>query len=152
MKKILVILSFLFIQSTYASTLTDGKNFGLGFMLGQPTGLVAKQWIDETSALQYGLAYAFGDGGSLQISTDYLYHLPTLFTLPSGKLPFYFGIGYRIRIEDRAGIRVPVGVTYTMENFKDAPFEFFGEGAPIIDLAPDVKLSFNVVVGARFFF
>lgn len=44
------------------------------------------------------------------------------------------------------GIRIPVGVSY---EFPSAPFDVFGEIAPIVDLAPETELAFNAGVGVR---
>jgi hypothetical protein len=68
-----------------------------------------------------------------------------------GKLPLYFGIGFRIRIgdEDRIGIRIPVGICYL---FEQSPLDIFLELGPVLDLTPATKLRVTSSVGIRYFF
>ena len=99
-------------------------------------------------------AWSFADNAGLHLHADYLVHKFDLIPVEKGSLPFYFGIGGRIRFaegngDDRIGIRIPVGLDYI---FADAPLDIFLELVPILDLAPDTDLDFNGAVGIRFFF
>ena len=44
-------------QSAQATEVGYGRKFGLGFVLGDPTGLSAKYWIGSTNALDFGLGF-----------------------------------------------------------------------------------------------
>ena len=62
-------------------------DFGVGAMLGAPTGLSLKYWLTDTSAIDGGLAWHFGDDDRFQIHSDYLYHIAIPgFTIPIGRL------------------------------------------------------------------
>jgi hypothetical protein len=40
-----------------------GRNFGLGFALGNPTGFVGKYWVDRTNAWDFGVGFDGYYGG-----------------------------------------------------------------------------------------
>ena len=132
--------------------------FGLGVIVGEPTGLSLKYWLDKEHAIDGAAAWSFAENDSFQIHADYLIHDYEL--LNSDDLPFYDGLGARLKFKDNDGrgrnrndaifgIRVPLGVTYL---FEDAPLDLFFEIVPILDLSPDVDLDINAAIGLRFYF
>jgi hypothetical protein len=127
-------------------------SFGLGPMVGEPTGLTMKFWFSERSAVDGGLGWSFVDPDGFQLHADYLYHAVDLFRSESGELPLYFGVGGRAKFVDhgdnRAGIRGPIGLSYLIPN---ARIEVFAEVAPILDFAPTTTLEWNGGVGLRFY-
>jgi hypothetical protein len=127
------------------------KDFGLGIILGEPTGISAKKWLDDKSALDGAVAWSLVTPSSFHLHADYLYHDFNIFTVKKGKLPLYFGIGFRIRIgdEDRIGIRIPVGICYI---FEQSPLDIFFELGPVLDLTPATRLRLTSSVGIRYFF
>jgi len=127
------------------------KDFGLGIILGEPTGISAKKWLDDKSALDGAVAWSLVTPSSFHLHADYLYHDFNIFNVKKGKLPLYFGIGFRIRIgdEDRIGIRIPVGICYI---FEQSPLDIFFELGPVLDLTPATRLRLTSSVGIRYFF
>jgi hypothetical protein len=132
--------------------------FGLGFIIGEPTGLSVKYWLDEERAVDGALAWSLSDDDAFQLHGDYLIHDFEL--LDAREMPVYYGIGARLKFKDDDGnghdeddtvfgIRIPMGITYL---FDDKPIDLFLEIVPILDLAPDVELDINAAVGARFYF
>jgi hypothetical protein len=64
MRKYFLIASFL-TMALGATAHGAGKNFGLGFMLGDPTAFSAKLWTSGTTALDFALGWSnnfYGDG------------------------------------------------------------------------------------------
>ncbi len=129
----------------------QGKGFGLGFILGEPTGLSFKHWLSGTNAIDGGAAWSFGDKGYLHLHADYLFHKYDLVQVQKGRLPLYFGVGGRIGFatSTRVGVRGVVGLNY---QFHDAPLDAFLELAPILDLVPATRFTLNGGIGMRFFF
>lgn len=127
------------------------KGFGLGIILGEPTGISAKKWLDDKSALDGAVAWSLVTPSSFHLHADYLYHNFNIFNVKKGKLPLYFGIGFRIRIgdEDRVGIRIPVGICYI---FEQSPLDIFFELGPVLDLTPATRLKLTGSIGIRYFF
>ena len=128
-----------------ASAQTGGT--GLGFVLGEPTGLTAR-FMRGGNNFQVHAAWSFSDDAALQLNGDYL---------RSGQIdmepmmPFYFGIGVLVKFADESkmGIRFPVGLNYF---FKGDPFEVFGELVPTLRIIPDTGFDFGGGVGIRYYF
>ena len=67
---------------------------GLGVVIGEPTGLSAKYFLDRHHAIDAGLAYSFSQ--FIYIFADYLFHFPGTFGASSTfatQLSPYLGIG-----------------------------------------------------------
>ncbi|SMO43379.1 hypothetical protein [Gracilimonas mengyeensis] len=126
-----------------------GKNFGVGVMLGEPSGVTVKNWFSERSAFDIGAAWSLtGRNEAIHMHADYLMH--SWFPENDG-VAFYYGIGGRVIFADNptAGARIPLGLTYV---FTNVPLDIFVEAVPILDLAPDVKFAGNGAVGLRYYF
>jgi len=148
-KYIFIIISFIVLFSSL--DYSQDKKIGAGIIAGEPTGLSFKYWLSEKTALDAAFAWSFVDENAFQIHADYLIHNFTLISVPEGKLPFYFGIGGRIKFSNDAslGVRVPVGLAYI---FKDAPIDIFLEVVPILDLLPKTDFDISAAIGGRYFF
>lgn len=142
------------------------SGFGLGIMLGDPTGLSGKAWIGADRAIDFGLAWGLW-GRYLHVHGDYLLHTQNIFAVSSGSFALHYGPGIRIRSwrdgrywhrggwhdydgsRTSLGIRFPVGLTYA---FEGAPVDAFIEVAPTLDLAPGTYFDLDAAIGARFWF
>ena len=126
--------------------------FGAGFILGKPTGVSLKYFLNDTIAVDAAVGWDFHDE-SVPVYGDLLWHKFDLITVPRGQLPFYLGVGGRVEIrshdEDRVGLRVPFGASYI---FDSLPLDVFAEIAPILDFTPSVRGGFTVGIGARWWF
>jgi len=131
----------------------DAGPFGLGMIVGEPTGVSAKLGIGRKNAVDGALAWSLDDSDDLYVHADYLFHDYNLIPVEKGQLPLYFGLGGRLRLredgDDTVGVRFPVGLEYI---FATAPFEVFVEIAGILELAPDTDFDVNGGLGARFTF
>ncbi len=150
MKRPIVILLFAIIFFPCAMMAQD-QDFGLGFMLGEPTGISFKKWTGSKTAIDGAVAWSFSGQNSLHLHADYLVHNFNLIEVEKGRLPVYFGLGARLKLEDRTklGVRIPVGVCYI---FEDAPLDVFFELVPIFDLVPDTGFSISGSIGIRYYF
>lgn len=125
--------------------------FGMGLILGEPTGLSAKLWTSSDNAFDFAAAWSFKGDGNLLLQADYVWHFFNLMPVPSGKLPLYIGIGGRVVLADDPsfGIRVPIGIDYL---FADAPIDVFLELVPILDLSPETDFGVGGGLGIRYWF
>ncbi|HLR24373.1 MAG TPA: hypothetical protein VK112_00810 [Fodinibius sp.] len=128
------------------------KGTGIGFMVGEPTGLSLKSWTSSTNAFDVGLAWSL-DSDAVHIHADYLWHNFNLFNdVQSGSLPFYYGIGGRVVFRDnndaKIGARIPVGINYL---FDDSPIGLFLELAPVFNVAPETDFDIEGGLGVRFY-
>jgi len=143
----LCLIILLFINNISA----QNRGAGLGLIIGEPTGFSFKYWLSSTTAVDAALAWSFVDNGAFHIHADYILHSFDLIRVPEGKMPFYYGIGGRIKTSDdaRLGVRVPLGLAYL---FQKAPVDIFLEVVPILDLTPKTDFRINAALGARYFF
>ena len=137
----------------------QGRSFGAGIMLGEPSGLTAKQWFNASNAFDIHLAFDFTDE-DFAIFSNYLYHFDA-FRLRSNvqvELPLYVGAGGKLRIDAnrkgdddklKVGVRIPVGIAIL---FKKVPLEIFFEVAPGMDIFPSTDPEVDGGLGIRYYF
>lgn len=141
--------------------------FGLGIMVGEPTGISGKSWIGGDRAIDFGLAWGLWRGGYLHVHADYLFHAANVINVNTGKFLIHYGPGLRLRSwsngrywyrgryydEDGGrvslGVRVPVGLTYLIDG---APVDLFLEVVPTMDLLPGTYLDLDAGLGVRYYF
>jgi hypothetical protein len=146
-----VIFLLLVCSLLWAKALEGRNKWGIGVILGEPTGLSLKFWNSRTTAIDAAAAWSFKGEGKLHIHMDYLVHNFKLFKVREGKLPLYFGIGGRVKFEEetRVGVRFPLGICFIP---RKQPFDVFFEIAPLMDLAPETEFNMNASLGIRYFF
>ena len=139
----------------------EPAEFGVGVILGDPTGLSAKYNLDSVQAIDLGIGWSFTGNGRLHVHGDYLRHVRGIFDIESASFDLHYGIGGRFKLREsdskkskndtdpKIGLRLPVGLDYTFQN---VPIETFVEAALIVDLAPTTQADFNAGIGARWFF
>lgn len=157
-------LAALFAALSVPVAQAQDDGFGVGISVGEPTGLSFKGWLNNTRAIDAGLAWSFSENDSLQLHADYLIHDFNMLrpTDLEGRMAVYYGLGARIKLSENdnnnrgrnrddtlVGIRIPVGVTY---HFPRSPVDLFGEFVPVLDLAPDTDFDLNLAIGARLYF
>ncbi|MBN2362538.1 hypothetical protein JXL83_00225 [candidate division WOR-3 bacterium] len=154
MKKI-VICSLVLI--VFAGTLFgQSKRFGLGIVVGEPTGFTAKYWLSPVNSLNAAIAWSVFDDNSFEafyIHIDHVFYYYDLFRVQSGKAPVFIGVGGRFyfpRHDDtKIGFRIPMGLAYM---FEQVPIEIYGEIAPVINIVPETDVDLDGGVGFRYFF
>ena len=144
----------------------EGGPFGLGLIIGSPTGLSLKYYLGESgNAIDGAIGFAFVSSNGIHVHADYLWHPLMLTSDPSFKLPLHVGVGVRLLDHDRGrdgdddvhvALRVPVGITF---DFTQIPLDVFLEFALILDFHGDegdngdtIDLDLNAGVGVRYYF
>ncbi|MBZ0178606.1 MAG: hypothetical protein K8F36_04880 [Melioribacteraceae bacterium] len=154
MKKILTLSLVLFLLQTGSiNYFAQDIGFGAGLMLGEPTGLSGKYWLDKTNAIDFGLGIAiFEDAVRMTFHADYLYHNWNLVET-NFVMPIYYGFGARFRFREGRngsfGIRGVLGATLFL---KEEPVDIFFEIAPAFRLFPNTALDFDFALGGRYYF
>ncbi len=158
MKKIVILLAVVAFQmlSSAGSSRAQHYEYGVGIVLGEPTGLNGKLWWNDNVAFDTGLAWSFSGGTEVSIHGDVLIHnwdiLRDAFGITGGtELPLYYGLGGRLKTATKSvlGIRFPFGAALVFDGY---PFDIFLEVAPIMDVAPKTALRVHGAVGFRFWF
>lgn len=127
------------------------ERFGLGVIVGEPTGVSGKVWVSGRNAVDAGLAFSFRRKGHLHLHSDYLWHFSNAMPVAERFVPFA-GIGGRLAVgrgDGSFGARFVIGMSWFPRN---APFEVFVELVPILDLAPATEMSGNAGIGVRYLF
>lgn len=145
----------------------QSSGFGLGIMIGEPTGISGKGWIGADRAIDGGIAWGVWHGSYFHLHADYLFHNMDLIPVSKGKLPLYYGPGLRMRSWSGGrywrkgewhdydgsrvdiGVRFPVGLAYL---FDGAPVDVFVELVPTLDLLPATSLDLDAAMGVRYWF
>ena len=160
------LLAAAFIGAAAATAQSTSRNFGIGFILGEPTGLSLKGYVREDRAIAGGLAWSLSHGNAFHVHADYLFHSFNSIRVNRGRLPIYYGPGVRLRTWDggrywRGGewhdldgsadiaVRFPVGLAY---EFDGAPLDVFLEVVPALGILPDTYVDFDGGLGMRFWF
>jgi hypothetical protein len=146
MKKLLIVACFLIMPSlTFAA---QGGPLGVGIILGDPTGLSAKYWLDKKNAIDAAIGF-----DRFSVHADYLFHFWNIIPQTGGgELGAYLGPGFvfKDKKEDNVvGIRFALGAAYELNQY---PVEIFAEIVPVFELAPDTDLNFDGGIGVRYFF
>ncbi len=125
--------------------------FSAGVMIGEPTGLTAKLWLSQTSALDLAVAWSFVGTGRVYVHGDYLVHSNNVLRDVPGTTLLYGGVGAKLLIADNPviGVRIPLGVTYL---FGNVPLELFLEIAPGLRLLPETQFDGGAGIGIRYQF
>jgi hypothetical protein len=143
----------------------DRGPFGLGLVVGSPTGLSMKLYLSDRTAVDAALGGALiGDQG-IHVHGDYLYHPFVLHQDESFALPAYIGIGVRLLSHDHGGgdsddglhvgLRAPVGVLF---DFSAVPLDVFVEVALVVDILTGHSqdafggIDLNAGIGVRYYF
>ena len=71
-----------------SSSHLQASKFGIGFILGWPSGLTGKVFLNSNNAIDIKVGVVSSD---LYISCDYARHFYSLFSLRN--LPIFFGLG-----------------------------------------------------------
>lgn len=149
MKRIFVLLFALLAVSTVSNA--QGK-FGLGVILGEPTGVSGKLKLSQSSAIDGAVGMSFYKYSSLHIHADYLQNITNI----GSQVPLYIGIGGRIKMRNtgngedtRLAARVPIGIVYEPSS---TDIDLFLEFVPMLEISPEVNINWNSAIGLRFYF
>lgn len=145
-------------------SLAQDRGFGLGVILGEPTGISAKYWTSPMNAFDFGLGWSIGgdrigkyngtyDGRSrVHVHMDYLWHSFDAIR-SSERFPLYYGIGGRINsgggYDGSVAVRGVFGIAWLPHN---TPMDVFLELVPSLQLTSSTGFGLDAGVGARYYF
>ncbi|MHC1738874.1 MAG: hypothetical protein AB9882_12790 [Ignavibacteriaceae bacterium] len=158
---IVIVLGLLFLIAKPIRAQDHG--FGLGLILGEPTGLSAKLWTSKINAFDFGLGVAVGgdrikyngnynNGSRIHFHMDYLWHAFNAISAAE-RFPLYYGIGGRYNsgggYDGSFGIRGVFGIAWFPHS---TPIDVFLELVPVFQVTPLTGLGIDAGVGIRYFF
>ncbi len=125
----------------------DSRRWGLGLILGEPTGVNAKYWRNNSHAYNFSLGVPFGTG--VGIFADYLIHIRPFKEIPEA--PVYAGAGVFFQGgagDFLSGVRGVFGIAYEF----DEPFDVFFELSTKLALLPELDFIMRASLGGRIYF
>jgi hypothetical protein len=161
MRRVLLVALLLALPLTARA---DGGAFGLGIILGSPSGVSAKLYLSQKHAVDFALGWSILGAGGLTVHADYLWHPLMIAEDEAFFLPLYFGVGGRFVSRNRSGsendelrigARVPVGILF---DFRRIPLDVFLEVALLADFIQDRDdddtgfIDLSAGIGARYYF
>jgi hypothetical protein len=145
-------LLFVVLSSASARAENSGGSFGLGLILGQPTGVTGAYQLSDHTALDAAVGLGWVDNRRFYLHVEFDYFLPTLINGNSVSLSAYLGLGgffYDLRDDPGLGVRAPFGLSL---DFTNAPLQIFLEASLLLFLNPDVDLDVRGALGFRYYF
>lgn len=129
----------------------ESGSFGLGLILGQPTGVTGAYQLSDHTALDGALGLGWVDDRNFYLHVEFDYFLPVLVRGSSVELSPYLGIGgFFVSHEDPAlGARAPFGLAL---DFTTAPLQIFLEASVLLLVVPDIDLDIRGALGFRYYF
>jgi hypothetical protein len=157
---VIVICLFFVVQESIAQE----RGFGLGVIIGEPTGVSAKLWTSHLNAFDFGLGWSMGgdrigryDGyyngeSRVHFHMDYLWHSFNAIH-SSERFPLYYGIGGRVNTgagyNSSLAIRGVFGIAWLPHN---TPIDLFLELVPSLQLTSSAGFGIDAGIGVRYFF
>lgn len=154
------------VTASHATPASEG--FGLGVILGTPSGLSLKIPANPNNSINVIAGWDLDDGpgpgpgynddccSSFYLGADYIFYNYNLIRVQRGRMPLYYGPGLNASFWDapgdddvRVGFRIAVGLEY---QFATAPFDIFVEIAPGVNVIPSTDGYVSAGIGTRFFF
>ena len=157
---LLTLCLVLSVQGSFAQE----RKFGLGVIIGEPTGISAKLWTSNDNAFDFGLGWSIGgdriskfngnyDGGSrVHFHMDYLWHAFKAIH-STERFPLYYGIGGRLNsgagYNSSFAVRGVFGIAWLP---RETPIDIFLELVPSLQLTSSTGFAIDASLGARYFF
>jgi hypothetical protein len=160
MKKIVLSLFVVLFLTALPEARTGGP-FGLGLVVGAPTGITGKLWTSRTQAWTGALAFSLGNhhdyyndyyyDNAVYINVMHTWHDFNLADVGSGELPFYLGVGGRLWAAHHfgLGVRGCGGVSFMPAR---TPIDIFLEIGVVIDIVEEPGGDVDAGLGVRYYF
>lgn len=141
------------------------KTWGLGAVIGAPTGLSANYFLQERRTIHTTLAYDLSGDDDLQMASHYTWRMNNL-NFEKIKLGWFYGVGARLAMKDhdhhhRHGhdddehhdghIDLgPSGTIGLFHEFEKVPLEAFLKGNLTVNIIEDTDLDLDVMLGLHY--
>jgi len=154
MKKYLILLLLIIPSFIFA------QNYGIGVIIGSPTGFTGKYLWSRNSAIVVNAGWSFVSDVKFHITGDYQFLFPDVIKGEEGvalrNVVPYLGIGgsFRAKTDEATdetdfylGLRLGGGIEYLINRFG-----VFLELYPVVNVIPSTDFSFEGGLGARIYF
>ena len=158
-------MKFLFlVLALTISGLAFAKSWGLGAVLGDPTGLSANYFLSEQRTLHSVLAYDIDGDDDFYLATHYNWRRPNDITFPEFNLGWFYGAGAQLEYHDHDhhhgkhhdhDNRLNVGPSGTLglfHEFKEVPLEVFLKSNATLYVLDSTDLDLDLMLGLHYNF
>jgi esterase/lipase superfamily enzyme len=136
-------------RSNSRSTPTNGHAFGLGIILGSPTGFTGRYTLEANRSLEGIVGWSFGKEAHVQLAVSHLWTVASVFQIEQRKsVDLFFGVGGSINNE-LLGVRAPVGLSMM---FSEPRIEAFAQVALNVGITPSTRAYMDGGIGVRYYF
>lgn len=145
------------------SSQSFANSFGLGVVLGMPSGISANYHLSERNSLDAALSLNSTGDSKFYFHSTYLVHYRNSLKVDEVLLGWYYGIGAKIEnLEKRnkdtnneetktyLGPRGSIGLNLPLQ--KDIDFDIFGEITLGLDVIPSTNVYTGIGIGGRIYF
>jgi len=164
LKHLLVLILTICLTMFISKTTAQDRSFGMGIMLGEPTGLSAKLWTSSTTAFDFGVGLSIGGDrigvanvyyngdNRVHLHFDYLLHAFNAVG-STDEYPIYYGMGVRFNTGggyyNSLAVRFVLGLAWMPH---DTPIDMFIEFVPSLQLTSEPAFAMDSAVGLRYYF
>lgn len=126
----------------------QAKDYGLGMVFFEPTGLTGKVWLNRRAALDAAIGWSAKHDHFLHIHVDYLFYRYSFHNDSRVDFSLYVGAGGTIIFQDNdnAWLRFPLGIDFLA---KTCPLNIFFEVIPTFKFS---RLDLLGAIGIRYTF
>jgi len=133
------------------------ENFGLGAILGAPTGISGNYKLSEKNSVDFAIAFLLSSADSDKFYTHgtYLWHKPKSLKVFGQVLGWYYGLGARTRYleSDDDNFKLAArGSLGALWDFQNVPCDLFAESSVNVNFIPSTDVGLNLAIGARYYF
>lgn len=158
--------SMLLLSSLMNPEFAFAKTWGLGAVVGAPTGLSANYFLSESKTVHTTLAYDFGGDEDLQLASHYTWRLNNL-NFEKFHLGWFYGLGARLALRNHndhnhynhdhddehgdVGLG-PSGTIGLFHEFTEVPLEAFLKANLTVNIIPDTDVDGDLMLGLHYNF
>jgi hypothetical protein len=134
------------------------STWGLGLMIGDPSGVSARKWLSKERALDFGLAYSFNEYVVLMADYKWIFRDWIEDEFDTDHFHPTIGVGMSLSALDQSvteedsfylGVRIPLGVEWVIP---DTRVGVFIELTPLLQIVSSTEVDIMGTLGARYYF
>ena len=155
---------WMLVSSLMVPGLAFAKTWGLGAVIGAPTGLSANYFLSESRTVHTTLAYDLSGDDDFQIASHYQWRMNNL-NFEAIKLGWFYGVGARLAFKDHDHNHKnhdhddheelelgPSGTIGLFHEFTEVPLEVFLKGNLTVNIIENTDVDADVMLGLHYNF
>lgn len=152
-------MKYLLLALLVLPQLAFAKTWGLGAVIGSPTGLSANYFLSEARTIHTTLAYDLSGDDDFQVASHYQWRNNNL-SFEKIKLGWFYGLGARLAFKDHEhkhdhdeNLELgPSGTIGLFHEFQEVPLEVFLKGNLTVNIIEDTDVDADVMLGLHYNF